>query len=238
MRQTVATWNMQGANGKAAVLDDLLNKASVVMLQEAGVYACGGGYNGYWCGGALGDATDGYANNRVSLAIISHTAPAHTGFEFAEDRGLYYAMINGVLYGTWHEKRGNGGLALCIGRLLFNHTITPDTPCIIGGDFNDRTWQPIAVGSSRRCGLTLESSSYNLAYSGTQTHPGSGNNLDRVFVSRPLDMVHQWCIDVPRSDHNPVLATIVDTAGSLTWWEAAKNLASGRIAPNPILGLY
>ncbi|QGZ58524.1 endonuclease/exonuclease/phosphatase family protein [Paraburkholderia acidiphila] len=228
MRTTVATWNSQGYNNaKWDIVKQLARSCSVICLQEAGALAsepAGTQRDGLYIYGWSGADTDAYRNNRVSLAIVSTQQATSIGFSFGYDRGLGYITIGNMLYGTWHEKRGNGGIAQALIGALRE---TGATTCIIGGDFNDQTFTVHALGSSSRSRMTIrsvDSSAYNFAYSGTPTHKVSGHNLDRVYVSNNLTIIHHWAISVPVSDHNPVCATVVDSTADMTYWESFKSL--------------
>jgi hypothetical protein len=235
MRYKVATWNTQGYNGaKWEQIKLLLKTSDVVCVQEAGSLADDDGkcIDGFWVYGWPGKATEGNRNSRVSLAIVSRTATNINGFLPADTRGLAFIVINNVLYGSWHENRGQGGLGTALGRMRRDYPDVAPTiqSYIIGGDFNDPSHQAVAVGSSSRGRVVLTSSDYNLLYSRTKTHKagtsGTGKvaNLDRVYVSSDLTIVHHWAIDTKLvSDHNPVCAEIVGNTTEMTYWETFKS---------------
>lgn len=236
MRLKVATWNTQGySKAKWSEIKSLLAVSDVVCIQEAGSLADSKGVqrDGFWVYGIPGSESDGYKNNRVSLAIVSKRQASQCGFLLAETRGLLFIVINNFLYGSWHENRTKGGLGTTLAGMLANYPeVHRDISSkaikglIIGGDFNDENHDTIAVGSSTRGGYQLRSSSYNFYYSRTKTHPGSKRDLDRIFVSNDLTIVHQWAIETPLSDHNPVHAEIVTNMQDLTCWEKVKNAVS------------
>lgn len=229
MRYKVMTWNTQGFSD--AKLDELArigHEADFICVQEAGRLAeldliAGTALNGWNVYGWPGADTDGYANNRVSLAIVTRYGADEVDFVPADARGLGYIKINqaNLLVGTWHEKRGSGGLGGCLNALRTQGVVDGDTSCIIGGDFNDTRHASVRAGSRRRGGLRMHSVGYNFLYSMNATHR-RGRNLDRIFATDNFSIIHHYCTSIRLSDHNPVFAELVNSRADLTAWEAFK----------------
>lgn len=236
MQRTYATWNTQGySQEKWQHVKLLAERAEVVFLQEAGWLAeeypanaeKPGVRDDLYVYGWVGTMTDGSKNNRVSLAIVSRHKADSCGFQGADTRGVGYILLGNLLLGTWHEKRGQGGLGQCMANLTMARypreaVLTPQHQCIIGGDFNTESIGPVVVGSDRMGVDALNSASYNLLHRLTKTHKPSGHNLDRIYVSKKMRMVHHWCESVGLSDHNPVLATISANGARLNCWDKLR----------------
>lgn len=232
MLHTYVTWNTQGIDQeKWSLIKGFSNRADVIFLQEASGlaedYPAERGHHqvdGLFVYGWSGKSTDGYANNRVSLAIVSTFRADTVGFVYAVSRGLGYITSGSLLLGTWHEKSGQGGLGGCLNDLTMQRfgrhevVLTTDSRCIIGGDFNTERRNPVVVGSDRNAITPLNSASYNVLHSLTPTHK-NGKNLDRIFASNGMSIVHHWAEPVAPSDHNPVFATIAFSPAQLNCWD-------------------
>ena len=238
MQRTYATWNTQGYSGeKWSEIKKLTERADVVFIQEAGFLADAYPANNaslentrddLYVYGWSGTKTDGYANNRVSLAIVSKNPADEVGFVAGDTRGLGYMWIGNQLFGTWHENRGQGGLSGCLNRLRMSRygddktrLLDENTICIVGGDFNTENTPMVPIGSKSQQISGLQTSSYNFLHRLTKTHK-NGKNLDRIYVSIGLTMVHHWAEKNRFSDHNPVFATIVSNPAKLNCLDFAR----------------
>jgi hypothetical protein len=214
MQFNIGTWNMQGFS------DEKWNKIIEITLrydldffclQEAGKLADhhGNWINGWLVIGLSGCKSDGYKNNRVSLAILSKLPPTSFGFIPANTRGLLWIKSDVWVIGSWHENRGQGGISTAISTGIKDKHFSNSDHFIVGGDFNDTSSDDIKIGSESR-GKTVLSS--NKRYDYLKTHPGSNNDLDRFFVSNNLQLI-QESVFVQFSDHNPVIGKISDSKG-------------------------
>lgn len=203
----VGTWNTQGDKRAKIAQLMFLHNLDVFCIQEAGAVADLTRLGNLYVFGLNGVNSDGYRNNRVSLAIVTGLPVANVGFVEWYDRGLLWVKIlngsNSFVFGSWHEKRRNGGLAGAIQSGINRGYLSADDFIIVGGDFNDENYYPVWFRIGREQWVIMESDSVD----GPYTHQ-SGNDLDRIYVSANLAMNHQMSSSVSESDHNPVFGYV------------------------------